>query len=316
MIKQFDFDKIEELKKLITIYNLQNKKILVAVSGGVDSVVLAHLLKRVTGNISLAYVHHGRSQKPSVQDYRDQAQKFVSDLAVKLEIPFFTNSATQLNTNDSEESLRKHRNQTLYQIATEQNFDVIAKAHHRDDLLETRLIRLIRGVGPEGLVAMQAYDAETKNFRPLLSWSKEDILTYAQKHNLKHVTDPSNQDESYLRNWLRNNWLQSLERYRAGSRSSLTKSLENLAELSLSNDPILEQTIDERGILKNKLLVLKKSEQRRILAHYLRQKRVEGYTTTQIDEILKRLDKSQKELRFNVAGCEWQVDAWYISTLN
>jgi len=155
-------------------------------------------------------------------------------------------------------------------------------------------------------------------FRPILSWSREEIENYAEKYEVDFVKDPSNKDQKYLRNWIRNKWLKDLEEYRPGAKSSLTRSLENIsqfldAQKNSLNGCDISDTIDKNGILRHKLISLNKLDQRRVFASYLNKMNVKNYSHSQIDEILKRLDSSKKELTFHVMGCDWSVDTEHIS---
>lgn len=179
-------------------------------------------------------------------------------------------------------------------------------AHHAEDLLETRLIRLVRGVGQQGLRAMSILARH--RFRPFLEVSREELKKYAEGRGLKWLEDPSNWDTRYFRNWIRNEWLPSLEKFRAGSAQSLMRSLNNLAVRANS----LKMPISEKGIDRNRLLALDKPDQMRVLARYMILKGIKSYRRGQIQEILKRLDTSRTEFRFTCAKQEWHVDAEHI----
>lgn len=327
MIKKFDFDYIKNTEQLLRMHNLDQKKLLLAVSGGVDSVVLFHHLLKTSGKISgkvsdkfdldlsVAYVHHGISTDEKQNKYRDRAFSFVKRLSEEYKIPFFTNEPKKTKSSD-EEYFRNLRNDFFAEVMKENQIDILVKAHHRDDLLETRLIRLIRGVGEQGFSAMKIFDE--KNFRPLLTWTRDEIENYAKKYDLDYVKDPSNKDEKYLRNWIRNSWLKDLETYRPGAKSSLMRSFENIAQVlereeNCDFSDTIASIINEKGILRSKLISLNKLDQRRVFALYLNKMNIKNYSHSQIDEILKRLDSSKKALTFHVMGCEWSVDTEHIS---
>lgn len=322
MIKKFDFDYLKHTEKLVRDHNLSNKKLLLGVSGGVDSVVLFHHLSRVADKfpemeLSMAYVHHGLCSDEKQNKYRDRAFSFVKRLAEENKVPFFTNEPKKTKSLD-EEYFRNLRDTFFSETMAKNRIEVLVKAHNRDDLLETRLIRLIRGVGDQGFESMSEMDlVEDKNiFRPLLTWTRDEIENYALKYELDLVKDPSNKDEKYMRNWIRNTWLKDLEKYRPGAKSSLMRSLENISGFLQSNlkdsQCDFSDTIDKKGILRSKLIFLNKLDQRRVFAFYLNRMNVKNYSHSQIDEILKRLDSSKKELTFRIMGCDWQVDTKHI----
>ena len=193
MIKKFDFDFIKQTEKLLKNHSLDNKKLLLAVSGGVDSVVLFHHLLKVSDQfkdlklsdkISVCYVHHGISADEKQNKYRDRAFSFVKRLSEENKITFYTNEPKKTKSSD-EEFFRNLRNDFFEKIMSENQIDVLVKAHNRDDLLETRLIRLVRGVGDQGFSSMKIF--EGVNFRPLLTWTREEIENYASKYDLDFV---------------------------------------------------------------------------------------------------------------------------------
>jgi tRNA(Ile)-lysidine synthase len=318
MIKKFDFDFLKHTEKLLLINSFENKKLLLGVSGGVDSVVLFHHLNQFSKKfpnmkLSVAYVHHGLTADEKQSKYRDRAFSFVKRMSEENKIPFYTNDPKTSKSSD-EEYFRDLRNEFFKKTLEENCLDILVKAHNRDDLLETRLIRLVRGVGDQGFESMSELDGNI--FRPLLTWTREDIENYASKYELDYVKDPSNKDEKYLRNWIRNSWLKDLEKYRPGAKSSLMRSLENISQYLKSSEQnsscAVSDTIDKKGILRHKLITLDKLDQRRVFASYLNKMNVKNYSHSQIDEIIKRLDSSKKELTFHVMGCDWSVDTEHI----
>ena len=166
-------------------------KYLVAVSGGVDSVVLLDVLKKQDKNIVVAHFDHGIRQ-----DSATDAQ-FVADLARKYDADFFS-KREELGPNVSEDFARTRRYNFLRQLAEEQNARLVT-AHHLDDVIETIAINLMRGTGWRGLAVLNADDIE----RPLIDWQKKEIIDYAQKYNLSWREDSTNQLNVYTRNIVR-----------------------------------------------------------------------------------------------------------------
>ncbi|MCQ2568825.1 MAG: tRNA lysidine(34) synthetase TilS [Candidatus Saccharibacteria bacterium] len=165
------------------------KKIL-AVSGGIDSVVMLHLLKD-DPDVIVAHFDHGI--RPSSAD----DAVFVSQLAKKYHKLFFVGSA-HLGANASEEMARRARYDFLFGLA--ERFDGrVYTAHHSDDLVESAVINMLRGTGWRGLAALN----DRRIVRPLLDWSKSDIYEYATKNDLHFRLDQTNSDDKYLRNRVR-----------------------------------------------------------------------------------------------------------------
>lgn len=293
---------------------LVGKKILVGLSGGVDSLALLWSLFRVRPQgVEACFVHHGAGEN---QEYRDQAYDFCQNYCVKKGIPF--HSRRNLDTSlQSESELRVYRYQVFEEVKKQTGAELLALGHHREDLLETRLLRLIRGTGPQGLVAMQVLQQGI--FRPFLRNSKKELLEYLKGFGLEGFEDPSNSSTDPLRNWLRREWLVALEGRQQGAVQALARSLEILAEsqsgFSDKNEDF-QKLIANNGISRPHYLALTKTEQKRALAHFILRQNVQDFTQSHLEEIQKRLDNSQKEFTFKVAGIVWIVNAQQIRVQN
>lgn len=270
---------------------------IVAVSGGADSIVLVEMLKAwqnlLKADFILAHVHHGLGKSKKQNEYRNKAQQFVETLSDEKDFGYLSNYPLEI-ADESEAALRDFRYELLEAWAAEQNASGIILAHHRDDLLETRLLRLIRGTGASGLEAMKFRTG--KKFRPLLDLSRKDIEFYAAKRGLKFVEDPSNSDAGTLRNWLRNEWIPALEKRQPGASRSLARSLEILAKR-----PRSQRRIDLNVGLR------RDSVNEENVAEYLRQLGCSNYGRTHVQEILKRIDTRRKNLTFEMLGFVFKV---------
>jgi len=214
-------------------------KILLAVSGGVDSVAMLHSLVNADDFAKLnfvrvkyvvAYFDHG-IRTESAADGR-----FVKDLAEKYDIDFEIGSAS-LGIDASESIARIARWDFLNKTKDKYNTDFIATAHHSDDVFETQLINLIRGSGRRGVTVL----SNTKNIiRPLINRTKSEIYEYALKNNLEFVEDSTNLDTKYLRNKLRLSIIPRL----GSVRTELKKYLAKVNELN----PLIDEEV--RSILK------------------------------------------------------------------
>ena len=184
-----------------TLNQLKNKKILLAISGGIDSVVLTHLLHSHGTELLLAHCNFQLREEES-----DGDEAFVHDFAKTLGIPlevkrFDTHQyaiAHQLNT---QLAARELRYEWFYELLETHHCDALATAHHANDNLETFLINLSRGSGLDGLLGIpQQID---KIVRPLLQWSRQQIYDYAEAHRLQWREDSSNSSNKYVRNVIR-----------------------------------------------------------------------------------------------------------------
>lgn len=294
---------------------IKGSRLLVACSGGVDSVALALILKRLSTRLgfelALAYVHHGETSDPRINTARMRAQKRVQRLATELGLEFFVNPPSG-SSPTSEDALRSLRLKQLHTWREEAAFDLIALAHHKDDLLETRLIRLVRGTGPGGLVAMRSWDPPV--MRPLLGESREAIEAYARAAGTTWINDPTNRSTEPLRNWMRRLWLPALETKRPGAREALARSLAQIADTLERREPSFEKYgihLEERGAWMERAAYrqLGASERREGMALYLRTIGVPNFGASHVEEICKRLDTSRKNLTFQLLKLQWEVNA-------
>ncbi len=172
---------------------------IIAVSGGVDSVVLLDQLmtKKVAqyenDSFIVAHFEHG------VREDSPQDAAFVRQLAEEYAVPFELGSA-RLGAKVSEAVARKARYEFLRAVQEKRGADAILTAHHQDDVIETAIINIIRGTGWRGLISL---DSNGSIKRPLLDTSKKELLAYAKKHTLQWREDSTNSDERYLRNHVR-----------------------------------------------------------------------------------------------------------------
>lgn len=165
---------------------------IVAVSGGIDSVVLLHQLVQA-GEHTVIVAHFDHGIRPeSAADAR-----FVEALAEHYGVPF-VGRREELGPNASEERARTRRYVFLRQVAVEYQA-TLTTAHHADDVVETIAINIQRGTGWRGVAVLNAPNI----VRPLLEFSKEELRCYALEHRLEWVEDSSNASLAYLRNRLR-----------------------------------------------------------------------------------------------------------------
>lgn len=193
----------KQLKQHITdnLPFLTESKLLIAISGGLDSVLLTHLCHKLKLDIALAHCNFNLRG-----DESDADEQFVIQLAEDLNLEVFIESfETEIyakeNKLSSQMAARELRYNWFYELAGQLKFDYILTAHHADDNLETFLINLSRGTGLDGLTGIPEINGNV--VRPLLKFSREDIELYAKENQLKWREDSSNASTKYLRNKLR-----------------------------------------------------------------------------------------------------------------
>jgi tRNA(Ile)-lysidine synthase len=282
---------------------------LLAVSGGLDSVVLLEVMRRLkaTAKFEVAHFHHGVHADPVQHQYRDDCQRLVSQLTAAAGIPFQTERSGLLL--ESEEDCRTARWSFLNSVKSPGQ--IVLTAHHQDDHLETMMLKLIRGSGPDGFSAFKMWNGEI--FRPFLNVSKNELLTYAETNKLTWIDDPSNKDTSHLRNWLRETWLPALEERVPGGRSNLSRSLTNIAAASTEIQPFeLSYAGESMAMSRLWFDLLPAEQQLRALSLYLRKHSIFEFSMGQLNEIRKRLDKNQKDITFDLVGKKWVINATQI----
>ena len=207
---------------------LQGKKLLLAVSGGLDSMVLVHLFQQLNYEI---VVLHCNFQLRGLESFEDQ--QFIQEYSNKNAIPFvFTQFDTEAFAADCKVSIqvaaRELRYSWFYEQLAIQKGDFILTAHHADDNLETFLINLSRGTGLEGLTGIPAQNE--KVIRPLLSFSRQQMEEYASVNKLKWREDSSNASDKYLRNKIRHHLVPLLKELNPNFISSFEKTQSFLSE--------------------------------------------------------------------------------------
>ncbi len=272
--------------------DLEPGKYVVAVSGGVDSVVLLDLLsKKADMELVVAHFDHGiRAESP--EDCR-----FVQTLAKDYSL-LFEYAEGRLGSDASEAKARETRYNFLNKILKKHQARAIVTAHHEDDALETAVINLLRGTGRKGLSAL-ASSSTIK--RPLLQISKQDIIKYARDHSLKWREDTTNQEEVYLRNYIRR---QLLPRFSEQDKHQLlniidsakinNKELDNL----LYNE--LRQYSENGNLNKSWFKELPHGIALEVMAAWLREQNIRDFDSRTLDRLVVAAKMARPGQKFDV----------------
>lgn len=239
------------------------KRIGLAVSGGLDSVVLLDTVCKAVqvGSSSLTevwvfHIHHGL-QKPA-----DQWLDFCEKLAKKYRVHFdfrLLDFADQ-SPGNLEARARAERYDALTELCIEHGINDLLLAHHQNDQAETVLLQLLRGSGVAGLSGMPLHRLNTIKdhpinlWRPLLNQTRVELESYAKENKLKWVEDPSNQNTRYRRNAIRKEIIPKLEKIQPGAVINLARSADLLAQSQALLDRLAKQ--DGKGILQGRNLKL------------------------------------------------------------
>lgn len=216
-----------------------NSRLVLAISGGIDSVVLLDLLAQLKDarewGLVVAHVDH------KVRPGSDQDAIFVSELADRYGLPF---RLGQLNpASSSEAELRRGRYDFLESVRQGEKADYIVTAHHGGDRIETAILNLVRGADRSGVVALKPTRGQI--VRPLLGFTRGDILTYASLHDLPYREDPTNASPTYLRNVIRHQVLADAPVNDPHFRVKFVSKLDELEQLNSKIDYGLERLVEQ-----------------------------------------------------------------------
>jgi tRNA(Ile)-lysidine synthase len=256
------------------------KKILVAVSGGADSMVLLHALHRLAPQfrwkLSVAHFNHQLRGRAS-----DADEKLVGSTARKLSLPFFCGRGdvagfARRSKISIEMAARKLRHEFFARVARQQKISIIALAHHADDQVELFFLRLLRGSGGEGLAGMKwrspsPADPGITLVRPLLDCSKAEVLAFARERKIKFRDDATNFSTDYLRNRIRNELLPLLrKKYQPGLDKAVLRLMNIVgAEAEFVAAAATAQIRNPQSAIQNRFDTLPVAVQRRVLQQRL-----------------------------------------------
>lgn len=215
-------------------------RIFVGISGGLDSVVLLHRLLKQAELILLHVNHH-------LQPSSDEWETFVRRLADQYELPLIVHAiTTKPAPAESIEAFARRERYAFFESCLEKG-DALLLAHHQNDEVETFFLNLSRGAGLNGLSSMPEQRPLGKGvlIRPLLTYSRADLLAYAEKENLTWKEDPSNQDLRYDRNFLRHEILPAINKRWPDFNARVADTLRHLKTTREAMDFLIEKTLQD-----------------------------------------------------------------------
>ena len=271
------------LKKFIEFYQgekiLYGKKIVIAVSGGADSLALADLLNRSKQKfkieICIAHYEHGLRGKDSLDD-----AKFVEEFAKSLGVEFFCEHGDVKNFSEEnkisvETAARILRYEFLAKVRREKNFDAIALAHHADDQAETVLMRFLRGSSLAGLSAMKFFVRSEYGLllRPLLKFKKSELEKYCLSRKIFPRIDETNFQADVTRNKIRLELLPTLKKFNPAIVETLCRFAEISAEesdfITSEVEKIFPAVVKNHEILQKEFLKLHPALQRALIKKFV-----------------------------------------------
>lgn len=293
--------------------DLSGLRFCVALSGGLDSTVLLHLLAQLAAQfhfqLSAVHVHHGLSANA------DAWAAHCHRLAESLQIPLEVRRVSV--ERDSADGLEAAARRARHAVFSSLDCDWVMLAHHRGDQAETVLHRLMRGSGVHGAAGMRPIDASRRLLRPLLDEPRARLLAWAQQHELAWIEDESNVDTRFTRNFLRNQVLPQLQGRHAGVESNLARAARLFDESAGLLDELAAQDAmriapGAEGSLPA-LRDLSEPRARNLLRHLLVKHGALPPTTDRLTEALRQIHVASQGLRLvfdGVALCAWRDAFW------
>lgn len=253
-------------------------KYVVAVSGGVDSVVLLDLLvQQPQLELVVAHFDHG-IRADSTED-----RELVATLSQKYGLVFDYGEG-KLGLGTSEDQARRARYEYLQQVRKKHKASGVILAHHQDDAVETLVFNVLRGTRRRGMSSLQSTDGI---IRPLMGHTKEEIYDYARRNNLKWREDSTNRDEKYTRNWIRRKLLPRLS---PKQKRQLTDSYDEARDrnriLDVAVQAQLEELASGQGLDRRKFIALPYSVAREVMTAWLRLNDIQDIDRRLIDQLV------------------------------
>lgn len=263
-----------------------------AVSGGVDSVALLHHLQtRDDLNLTVAHFDHG-IREDSLQD-----RLLVQDLAKKYQLPFVFDVGN-LGPSASEAEARTARYEFLKKVADNIEADAIITAHHKDDVVETAIINLMRGTGRKGLSSLGSRNGIV---RPLTDVSKQNLIAYAKDQGLVWHEDSTNQDQAYLRNYVRHNITNKFDKT---TQQEFSEILNQQKRVNEELDKILNEELQlhsRQDIIDRQWFIqLPHNVAKEILATWLRSNNITNFDSRTLERLVVAAKTAQPGRTFDV----------------
>jgi len=292
-------DTLDFLRNTLNKYD----KVVIACSGGPDSMFLLHVIKTLEKELELkiicAHVNHGLRKESEKEAF------FVKEYCDENNIIFeYMKIDKYKNDKFSEEEGRRKRYAFFNEVIKKYNSNILMTAHHGDDLVETTLMRIVRGSNLKGYIGISRIkeNSEYKIVRPLLNLTKEDIINYLDNNNIEYVVDKSNESEKYTRNRFRKQLLPFLKKE---SKDVHLKFLKFSKELEEANNFINKEiekynkfVYKDNYIIIDEFLKLDNFLKRKIIEYIIvniQKDNILDISDKQLDNIMKLVNKRENK---------------------
>jgi len=264
----------------------------IAVSGGVDSVALLHYLQQVEDlNLTVAHFDHG------IRDDSDEDRRLVQNMANDYRLPFVFDVGN-LGPAASEAKARKARYNFLQKVADTVEADAIITAHHKDDVVETAIINLMRGTGRKGLTSLGNRSGIE---RPLTNVSKQSLVAYAKDQGLVWREDSTNSNQDYLRNYVRHNITNGFDQ---NTQQEFTGLINKQRRVNEELDKLLDEELQlhsREGVVDRQWFIhLPHNVAKEILATWLRSNKVTSFDSKTLERLVVAAKVGQSGRNFDV----------------
>lgn len=292
----------------------KNDKLLVAFSGGVDSVVLSNLLHQAGYKHDLAHCNFQLRGSEANSD-TEFCETFAKNHQQVCHVAYFQTAEYAKNHKLSiQMAARELRYNWFKELIETHHYDYILTAHHANDNVETLLVNLIRGTGIKGLQGIP--EKQRQIVRPLLFASKECIKNYALENNLSYREDSSNQEVKYKRNFIRHNIIPELKKLNPSLEETFSNSIRYFKQSNAIVEAFAKQKFNEICTETSQKLsisiekILKEEQKETLLFEWLNEK---GFKTQQIIQLIEALQTNQPTgKRFESESNQLTIDRSYI----
>lgn len=295
---------LEYVKSLLDTH----QKIYVAYSGGLDSTVLLHLASQLSNDLCAIHVNHNLS--PNGMDWQNHCESICKDWNIS-----FVAKSVQIT--DKAGGLEAQARQLRYGAIAEviEPNSVVLTGQHQDDQVETFLLQLKRGAGPKGLSSMPkiaGFAKDSRLIRPLLSFSRAQLLQYAEKNQLNWIEDESNQDTRFDRNFIRHEVFPLLNKRWPGFSKAACRSIEHIAEQQQLVDEFAEQDLKPLLGASNQLrvlglLALSKTRQRSALRYWIASANIQLPSQVILERMFKEVIGAKADANPKVQWAGYQL---------
>lgn len=307
-------DLLDRVRAELEARAVAGARLCLGLSGGLDSVVLLHLLTRLRQpldlRLSAVHVHHGLSPQA------DAWAGFCATLCAAAGVPLVVERVSLTTRGKGVEAAAR---QARYAVYRSQAADCIVLAHQRDDQAETLLLNLLRGAGVAGLAAMPAErpltDGGMRLLRPLLGVTRSELAAYALAQGLEWVEDASNLDGAHARNHLRHAVLPVIAARFPAYRDSLARSAGHMADCRQLLEELADidagQAIDEEGLRIAYLAGLSRPRAKNLLRRFLARPGSPAWSASRLEALLDQCLTAGPDNRLQVVQGDRRLHLWH-----